>query len=239
MDNPLAYDKPAIDESREQIFVRTVRHELLTPLSALVGMLHLVDAKGVLDSSAQECLNYARDSAQSLVTKTLAILEYAALVKTQQTPSLSKQRLVPILQNLAASWQAHAEAKGVKLITHIKPQFPDVAYVDAQRLRHLLEILLSNAIKFTNSGTITVGIDTGPELWVRDTGIGISAEQQESIFLPFLQLDDSLARQHGGMGLGLAIARHLAHVMGATLSVTSSPGTGSVFTVKLNSTATR
>lgn len=220
-------------ESSSHIFVRTVRHELLTPLSAIVGMLDLIDSKGLLDPTGKLCVKYAKESAQSLVGHLLAILEFTSLIENQPILTLSNQPLAKILQELATVWQARAEAKGLKLLVRIQPGHYVSARVDVRRLRRLIEILVSNAIKFTHYGEITLGLSAGPELWVKDTGIGISNDLHESIFHPFMQIDGSTARKDGGMGLSLAIAQHLANAMEAKLSVTSTLGEGSQFTLKL------
>lgn len=220
-------------ESRDQIFVRVVRHELLTPLSGVVGMLDLVDNKGLLDPSGKLSLKHAKDSARALVEQLLLIMEYTSLVEGQLALNFQSIQLPQFLRELTASWQVRAEAKGLKFVVQTLPGAPLLLRVDPHRFRRLMEILLSNAVKFTHSGEVAIGVGPGPRIWVRDSGIGISQEQQAVIFQPFKQIDESLARKHAGMGLGLAVASHLANAMKGLLSVTSQPGKGSVFSFKL------
>jgi signal transduction histidine kinase len=220
-------------ESRDQIFVRVVRHELLTPLSGVVGMLDLVDNKGLLDPSGKLSLKHAKDSARALVEQLLLIMEYTSLVEGQLALNFQSIQLPQFLRELNASWQVRAEAKGLKFVVQTLPGAPLLLRVDPHRFRRLMEILLSNAVKFTHSGEVAIGVGPGPRIWVRDSGIGISQEQQAVIFQPFKQIDESLARKHAGMGLGLAVASHLANAMKGLLSVTSQPGKGSVFSFKL------
>lgn len=220
-------------ESRDQIFVRIVRHELLTPLSGVVGMLDLVDNKGLLDPSGKLSLEHAKDSARALVEQLLLIMEYTSLVEGQLALNFRNIQLPQLLRELTAVWKIRAEAKGLKFVVQTLPGAPLSLKVDPHRFRRLMEILLSNAVKFTHSGEVAIGVGPGPRIWVRDSGIGISQEQQAVIFQPFKQIDESLARKHAGMGLGLAVASHLANAMKGLLSVTSQPGKGSVFSFKL------
>lgn len=220
-------------ESRDEIFVRVVRHELLTPLSGVVGMLDLVDNKGLLDPSGKLSLEHAKDSARALVEQLLLIMEYTSLVEGQLALNFRNIQLPQLLRELTAVWKIRAEAKGLKFVVQTLPGAPLSLKVDPHRFRRLMEILLSNAVKFTHSGEVAIGVGPGPRIWVRDSGIGISQEQQAVIFQPFKQIDESLARKHAGMGLGLAVASHLANAMKGLLSVTSQPGKGSVFSFKL------
>ena len=220
-------------ESRDQIFVRVVRHELLTPLSGIVGMLDLVDLKGLLDPSGKLSLKHAKDSARSLVEQLLLIMEYASLEEGRLALNFRNIQLPQLLRELTAVWKVRAEAKGLKFVVQTLPGAPLSLKVDPHRFRRLMEILLSNAVKFTHSGEVAIGVGPGSRIWVRDSGIGISQEQLAVIFQPFRQIDESLAREHAGMGLGLAIAYHLANAMKGLLSVTSQPGKGSVFSFKL------
>ena len=225
-------------ESSEQIFARIVRHELLTPLSGVVGMLDLVDNSGLLDPLGKCSLKHAKESARTLVEQVMLIMEYTSLVEGQLVLNARDLYLPQLIRDLTASWKARVEAKGLKFVVQILPDTPLSLSLDPHRFRRLIEILLSNAVKFTHSGEVAIGVGPGPRIWVRDTGIGISREQQAVIFQPFKQIDDSLARKFQGMGLGLAVAYHLAKAMNGLLSVTSRPGKGSVFSLKLPAAVT-
>jgi CheY-like chemotaxis protein len=136
---------------------------------------------------------------------------------------------------------ARAAAKNIALLHWIDPAVPRLIKADTGRLRQVLVNLLTNAIKFTDSGEVEVTVDasiagTGgpwPErtltFTVRDTGIGIAPEHHDKLFRPFSQVDDSITRRHGGTGLGLAICKNLVHMMGGGISLASEPGKGSTF----------
>src|SRR5262249_38292380 len=136
-----------------------------------------------------------------------------------------------------------AHAKGLELIYQVQPDVPDVLTGDIGRLRQVLLNLVGNAIKFTEEGEVavrvkveqahevpSVDLETTLTFSVRDTGIGISLEQQERIFRAFEQEDTSTTRKYGGTGLGLTIAARLANLMGGAIRVESAPGRGSTFT---------
>jgi two-component system, sensor histidine kinase and response regulator len=151
--------------------------------------------------------------------------------------------LPQLLGEVMAPFAPLARGKGIKLTHHVAADLPDCWLGDAVRLRQMLRHLVGNAIKFTPHGEVIVSV-TGEtpvtassvvhlHFSVRDTGIGIPPERQESIFAPFEQADASSTRRHGGVGLGLSIATRLVGLMGGQMRVDSTPGQGSTFHVRL------
>ena len=146
--------------------------------------------------------------------------------------------LAPMLEDIIGTARQLAEQNKNRLVVEI-PDNPGSLTVDPMRLRQILLNLLSNACKFTKQGEVKLRVKklvdgrNWIEIAVADTGIGMTPEQQAKLFEEFTQADSSTARQYGGTGLGLAITRKLARMMGGDVTVTSEPGKGSVFTVRL------
>jgi signal transduction histidine kinase/ActR/RegA family two-component response regulator len=220
-------------------FVAMVSHELRTPISAILagaaelerttegaGRSHarlITDAGGMMRTLLNDLLDLAKLDAGRMSVETLAY-DFRALMADQM-------RL----------WRAEAQKKGVKLRVEGAAKAPRWVEGDPTRLRQVLNNLLSNALKFTDHGAVTVRIDctnTGNgslrlSLEVIDTGAGMTDAQMDGLFKPFEQADTSIARTHGGTGLGLMISRQLARMMGGDIDVSSTYGQGSRFTVTL------
>jgi CheY-like chemotaxis protein len=174
-----------------------------------------------------------------------ATLEYSALEAGQFTLDEGEFSLREMLDAAVAQHQPKAHVKNIPLTLALDPSLPETMLGDAPRLRELLSHLIANAIKFTHSGQIDVRVRLTSEpigaeqpaefliVDVRDTGIGIPQDQIESIFGSFQQGERGLSRSYSGMGLGLALARKLAEVMGGGVSVESKQGSGSTFTVRV------
>ena len=149
--------------------------------------------------------------------------------------------LPELVRDLGQMLAPQAAAKGIELCVEADAALPRIVRGDASRLRQVLNNLLSNALKFTEQGSVTVGLGVTPmddgrlslTIRVADTGAGMTAEQVDRLFKPFEQADASVARTHGGTGLGLAISLQLARMMDGDISVTSAPGEGSCFIVTL------
>lgn len=218
-------------EPHYQDFLRTMRHELLTPLSAVVGMLDLLNAKVQLDTSSHLCLKYAQEASRLLVDQIVAILEFVGIDAQPPVLTFKQHSVIQVLEEASNMWRRRAEAKGLKFDLFIQPCVSDMLRFDPKILRRILDVLLSNAIKFTDQGEVTISLGQGPRIWIKDTGIGVPRTLHDKIFLPFKQADNSTTRKFAGMGLGLAIVHRLASAMGLVLSVDSAPGNGSVFTI--------
>jgi two-component system sensor histidine kinase/response regulator len=217
-------------------FFAMMSHEMRTPLNGIIGMTGLLESKN-LDERERECVEVIRRSGETLLAIIDDVLDFSkieagrlALESADFDPARAVQDALRIVERSAA-------AKSLTLSTHLDPALPPLVSGDAMRLRQVLLNLLSNAIKFTAKGEILVRVELrsqtadGCELYfsVKDSGIGISEEQQSRLFQPFSQAEASTARMFGGTGLGLAISKRLAGLMGGGIGVESRPGQGSRF----------
>jgi signal transduction histidine kinase/DNA-binding response OmpR family regulator/CHASE3 domain sensor protein len=220
-------------------FLANMSHELRTPLnSSLILAKLLSDNKG--GNLTAEQVKYAQ-TIQSAGNDLLGLInEVLDLSKVESghieiipEPVYVKQ----LMENLRGLFEPSANQKGVAFRTHISPKAPANLVTDSQRLEQVLKNLLSNALKFTERGEVTFSIDRADDgrlaFAVRDTGIGIAAEQQQIIFEPFRQGDGTTNRKYGGTGLGLSISRELVRLLGGEIQLSSEAGKGSVFTVLL------
>lgn len=224
----------------KSLFIDNMSHELRTPMNGVIGMLQLAQMELTPGHPALDYLGVALESSQTMVALLAAILDYASIANGDV--ALHKRPLDPaeLLDIATLEWRPRAEAKGLRFATIKQPGLPQAFEGDEARLKHLLSLLLDNALKFTPSGEIELGVEAdtgGIHFWIRDSGIGIPADKQESIFNPFEQADNSHTRQYGGAGLGLAIARRLVELMDGRLWAESAPGAGCVFHVWLPQTS--
>jgi signal transduction histidine kinase len=220
-------------------FVARVSHELRTPLNAILGyadMLHQ-GVYGTLDERQREAseriiANVGHLSA--IVNDLLDIARIEAGEISFHAEHFSPGELILHLQGKVAP---RAEAKGLALTTTIAEDMPVLLYGDRRRVGQILTNLVSNSIKFTEQGSIEVRVRRSDNLHctidITDTGPGIPEEAQSLVFEPFHQVDDSQTRKHGGAGLGLPIAKHLAIMMGGDIALHSQVGRGSTFSVTL------
>ena len=220
-------------------FLADMSHELRTPLHGLLGMLSLArDAPR--DARAALWLETADQSARHLQQLLDDVLDLAKLESGALTLVRQPVRLVQLAQESCSLMQLQAETKGLRLEVQIEAGLPDMVLLDATRVRQVLFNLLHNAIKYSEAGTIvlrcrrSLAADGQPvlEFEVADNGIGIDRQALSQLFQRYSRLDDPLARQQGGAGLGLSISGNLARLMGGDLAVRSTPGAGSVFTFR-------
>ncbi|EDP63503.1 multi-sensor hybrid histidine kinase [alpha proteobacterium BAL199] len=217
-------------------FLAVMSHELRTPMTGLLGMIELA-SRTELSKEQQGYVRIMRDSAETLLALLNDILDFSKLeagkVQLEEITFAPEQ----IIGDVFGLFQAQASAKGLVLEADLRPSVPAWVRGDPLRVKQILSNLISNAIKFTTKGRITVrlGATEGPSGLVRlqgeviDTGQGIAAGVLEHLFQAFEQGDSSTTRQFGGTGLGLAISRRLAEGMGGSITVESELGRGSVF----------
>ena len=218
-------------------FLASLNHEIRTPLSGILGMADLL-LETRLDEEQSEYVKATRMCAETLFDLLNATLEYSALRAGNVRVVSAEFNLVETVRQIAAEFTAKAALKDVRVSCAFDEDLPEVIAADAFRLRQLLSQLLSNAVKFTCSGEIEMGvhIQTGANddlklaISVRDTGIGIGPDQLARIFDSFHQVDGGLAREYQGLGLGLALAQNLAALMSGHLTVESQLGVGTTFT---------
>ncbi len=218
-------------------FVAMMSHELRTPMNGVLGLAHALGTTR-LDDRQSDYLEMIIQSGDSLMTILNDILDLSKV----EAGKLALETAPFDIRRLGA--QIHlvcnqtAQLKGLTLALEIAPQTPDWLLGDPVRVRQILLNLVSNALKFTETGRVDIRIAPratgGIELVVSDTGVGLTPDQQGRLFSPFSQGDLSTARRFGGTGLGLAISRQLAMLMGGEITVTSTFGQGSAFTVWLD-----
>ncbi|WOD39989.1 HAMP domain-containing sensor histidine kinase [Nodosilinea sp. E11] len=218
-------------------FLAMISHELRTPLNSILGLSALLSRQvvGPLNAKQLEYLNYINGSGEHLLAIISDILDLSKVEAGQEHLRLTEVSLPDLCQSCLAMVQPRATEKTLTL-THQVAADATTCTADERRLRQMLLNLLTNAIKFTSQGQVTLTVqrcDALIEFRVEDTGIGIPANQLEHIFQPFTQIDRDLDRQYDGAGLGLALTRQLAQLHGGHLRVESAEGQGSQFLLYL------
>ncbi|MBW8469032.1 MAG: response regulator [Thiobacillus sp.] len=233
-----ARDQAEAANHGKSVFLANMSHEIRTPFQGLLGMLNLLD-DATLSSQQRDYLGTARDSALHLLGVLNDILDVSTLESGTLKLSVAPIHLPGVLHEVDGLMQVAARDKGLSLNMYAAADLPGWVMADATRLRQILFNLISNAIKFTPEGSVMAELTRAPDgqsgvvLTVRDTGMGMDPETLERLFTRFYQADNSLRRRIGGTGLGLEISRNLARMMGGDIEVSSRPGVGSVFTVRL------
>jgi PAS domain S-box-containing protein len=218
-------------------FLANMSHELRTPMNAIMGMTGLA-LRQTDDPRLRDRLGKVNAASQHLLQVINDILDISKIEADRLTLESSEFSLETLLENQSNLAVPGATAKGLKLSINIAADLATQPLKgDVLRLGQILLNLTSNAIKFTNEGSVSVNISVAEEtaddlllrFAVRDTGIGISAEDQTRLFQAFEQSDNSMTRKYGGTGLGLAISKRLVTLMGGTIGVESAPAIGSTF----------
>ncbi len=221
-------------------FLAIMSHELRAPLNSMIGMGSLFGRTG-LDAEQRDMLASMQLSARTLLGVINDILDFSKIEAGKLRPEIESFALHEVLGGTVAMLRPQAEAKGLSLALRIDPRLPHVYRGLPLQLRQIVINLVANAIKFTPQGRVEVSArllarenDTiRLRLAVRDEGIGIAPEARDTIFDVFTRTEGTAARRHAGAGLGLAIAKQLALLMGGTISVESESGKGSTFVVEV------
>ncbi|GGB99837.1 PAS domain S-box protein [Pseudoduganella buxea] len=219
-------------------FVANVSHEIRTPMNAVLGLAHLLDSTG-LTPQQREYVGMIQSCGKTLVGIINDVLDFSKIEAGKVDIAALPFPLTQLVEGVATAMRA--SGKALDLAVDVAPDLPATYIGDITRLQQVVLNLVSNALKFTGEGGVTVVIDRLSQhgstatlrIEVRDTGIGISEEQVARLFRPFEQADAGISRRFGGTGLGLAIARQLTELMGGRIAVSSQPGQGSTFTVTL------
>lgn len=222
-------------------FLANVSHELRTPMNGIIGLADLLEQEALSDGQ-RELLTPLRQSADQLMHLIANLIELSALDAGQIRLKPAPFAVNELLTGLVYNHRKAAEAKGLRFEETVSTDLPPTLGGDVERLRQVFRHLLENAIKFTHSGHIAVSAEVVSRhddivrlrFSVNDTGIGIAPEVIPQLNGLMVQADGSSIRRHGGIGLGLPIARKLIELMGGQLSIASTPGRGSCFSFEID-----
>jgi PAS domain S-box-containing protein len=222
-------------------FLAVMSHEIRTPMIGITGMLEVL-THSTLDLEQRRTIGVIQQSGASLLQIVGDILDFSKAEAGRIELAPTTLSLRALLQSIAANFAGSASSKGLVLGVELDPALAPVHVADGLRVRQILSNFISNAIKFTAEGSITLGLASrGREAGERealtfrvtDTGIGVSEEQQSRLFQPFSQADGATTRRYGGTGLGLVISQRLAELMGGGVGMSSVPGQGTTMTLEL------
>jgi len=225
---------------RKSEFVASMSHELRTPLNAIIGLTEMMvtNAARFGMEKAQEPLLRVNRAGTHLLGLINQVLDLAKIEAGKLELNPQSLQLAPLIDEVVGTARQLAEQNENRLVVETQENLGALT-VDPMRLKQILLNLLSNACKFTKQGEVALHVRkvvdgrNWIEFAVADSGIGMTAEQQAKLFQDFIQADSLTTRRYGGTGLGLALSRKLARMMGGDVTVTSEPGKGSVFTVRL------
>jgi len=217
-------------------FLATMSHEIRTPMNGVLGMATRL-AQTELTAEQREGLDIIQDSGRALLELLNDILDMSKIEAGRIDLEKRDFHLADLLGNIEALWSLQATEKGLSFALYNKASQVDMIRTDATRLRQVLNNLIGNALKFTADGGVELHVSATPRndgvleirFEVRDTGIGLTAAQQEKLFRPFAQADVTTTRKYGGTGLGLSISKSIVELLEGTIGVDSTAGEGSIF----------
>ncbi len=215
-------------------FLAKMSHEIRTPMNAIIGLSHLA-LKTKLDNHQKDLIEKTQDSSQALLGLINDILDFSKIEAGKMTIESVMMNIDGLLKKTANICALKAHSKGLELVVKVAPNVPKQIKSDPVRLQQILVNLVTNAVKFTESGHVLIAVNINEqapnkiEFHVSDTGIGLEDESMNKLFKSFSQADSSITRKFGGTGLGLSICKQLATLMGGDIWVNSTLGEGSTF----------
>ncbi|MBL0086434.1 MAG: response regulator [Ideonella sp.] len=232
----LARDRAEAASRAKSVFLANMSHEIRTPMNAIIGLTHLMQ-RDSRDATHMERLGKVTQAASHLLDVINDVLDLSKIESGKLRLEHTNFGLGPLLSRLCVLVGERARAKGLELVVAIDPTVPDSLHGDPMRVSQSLLNLATNAVKFTEVGSVVIHVDllerepgrVKLQFLVRDTGIGVPAEKLPALFRVFEQADSSTTRRFGGAGLGLAITRRLAQLMDGEVGARSTPGQGSEF----------
>jgi signal transduction histidine kinase/DNA-binding response OmpR family regulator len=224
----------------KEIFLANMSHEIRTPMNAILGFTRLL-SETELSKEQRGFIDAIHFSGENLLVIINDILDLSKIQSGKMTIEKYEFNILELVSGIISMFRPKAQEKGLKLICKTEPHLPVMIKGDPVRLNQILTNLLSNALKFTEKGSVSLEIgaittqsqDVLFEFKVKDSGIGIAADKHSGIFENFVQASDDTTRKYGGTGLGLAIVKDLVCLQEGKISVDSNPGKGSTFTVHL------
>ena len=235
----LEMQKRQLDESNrlKSAFLSNMSHELRTPLNSVIALSGVLSRRLANTIPAEEYgyLEIIERNGRNLLSLINDILDLSRIEAGREDISVSRFSVRELAGEIVAMLEAQAQEKKIALCNEVSAELPLITS-DPAKIRHILQNLVGNAVKFTEQGQVTITArQTGNEIHVAvaDTGIGIAADHLPHIFDEFRQADGSTSRKYGGTGLGLAIAKKYARLFGGSITVESTPGQGSTFTLRL------
>jgi two-component system, sensor histidine kinase len=236
-----ARDKADAANAAKSNFLGVISHELRTPMNGVLGAAQLL-RMGELNGRQKEFVDVIQSSGEGLLMLLNDILDITKIEAGKMDLALQSVETTALLDRLVGPFEAQARAKGLDFRRQVVGALPQRLHADPLRLAQIVHNLLGNAVKFTGEGVVSLTIAAAPAeagrtrmtFAVQDSGIGIHAEDLNRLFQPFSQVDASSTRRFGGTGLGLSISQRLAQMMDGAITVTSTPGVGSTFTLTVD-----
>lgn len=236
-----AINKAESANKAKSLFLANMNHELRTPLNAIIGLVNLC-LKTTLTDKQADYLYQSKLATQTLMSLINQSLDYAKIESGKLELESLEFDMAKVLQKMHAVFNTQAEQKGIKFILSIHDDIPRYMVGDSLRLEQVLLNICSNALKFTEKGAVSLDVFSTPinqntqriTIKIKDSGIGISKEQQTLLFQSFQQADNTTTRKYGGTGLGLAISKQLVELMGGSIIINSDIGEGCEFIISID-----